>query len=261
MKKKFSTRVLAEIAIFAAIGFALDVLQGGIFKGVWPNGGSVGFAMVPVFVIAYRRGLIPGLLCGLILSLVQMLGGIYVLPAASFDNKFMQAMGPFFQVMLDYVLAYFVVGFAGAFSGLYKKSENMKLKLVWISIGVIVGGLLKYACHVASGYFWLDPKINFWGVNGGTMLYSFIYNLYAVFNIFVCLPIMILIARFYPKFLNPDDLTPVEPKVILTEKESMFTDEDETLDLDDSNKKEEAEAAESKESEATELEEENNDER
>ncbi len=202
MKEKFSVRVLAEIAIFAAIGFALDALQGGIFKGVWPNGGSIGFAMIPVFIIAYRRGLVPGLLCGLVLSLVQMLGGIYVLPAASFDNKFMQAMGPFIQVMLDYVLAYFVVGFAGAFAGLYKKSQSMGAKILWISVGVVVGGLLKYACHVASGYFWLDDSITFWGVNGGTMIYSFIYNLYAVFNIFLCLPVMILIARFYPRILD-----------------------------------------------------------
>ena len=202
MKEKFSVKVLAEIAIFAAIGFALDMLQSGIFKGVWMNGGSVGIAMLPVFIIAYRRGLIPGLLCGLVLSVVQMLGGIYVLPAASFDNKFMQVMGPFIQVMLDYVLAYTVVGFAGAFSGMYKNGKSQGVKLVAISLGVIVGGLLKYACHVASGYFWLDPKINFWGVNGGTMIYSFVYNLYAVFNIFICLPIMILIAKVYPRFLN-----------------------------------------------------------
>ncbi len=221
MKEKFSTRVLAEIAIFAAIGFALDALQSGIFRGVWVNGGSVGIAMIPVFIIAYRRGLVPGLLCGLILSLVQMLGGIYIMNAATFDNKFIQVMGPFIQVMLDYVLAYFLVGFAGAFSGLYKNAESMKMKILWISVGVIVGGLLKYACHVAAGYFWLYPGGDaFWGAATDTMAYSFVYNLYAVFNIFICLPIMILIARFYPKFLNPDyaekkdeELEEVEDKV------------------------------------------------
>lgn len=202
MKEKFSVRVLAEIAIFAAIGFALDALQGGIFKGVWVNGGSVGFAMVPIFIIAYRRGLVPGLLCGLVISIVQMLGGIYVINAHSFESKFLQTMGPFIQVMLDYVLAYFVVGFAGAFAGLYKKSNNTKAKILWMSLGVVLGGLLKYACHVASGYFWLDDSISFWGVNGGTMIYSFIYNLYAVFNIALCLPIMILIVRFYPGILD-----------------------------------------------------------
>lgn len=30
-KKKFTTKVLAEVAIFAALAFALDALQGGIF--------------------------------------------------------------------------------------------------------------------------------------------------------------------------------------------------------------------------------------
>ena len=86
MKRKFSTRVLAEVAIFAALAFALDALQGGIFRGVFASGGSIGFAMVPVFLISYRRGLWPGIICGLILSLVQMLGGIYVINASSFEN-------------------------------------------------------------------------------------------------------------------------------------------------------------------------------
>ena len=229
MKEKFSVKVLAEIAIFAAIGFALDVLQGGIFKGVWINGGSVGFAMVPVFIIAYRRGLLPGILCGLVLSVVQMLEGIYVIPAATFDNKFMQVMGPFIQVMLDYVLAYTVVGVAGAFSGLYKNSKSMKKKIIWITVGVVIGGLLKYACHVGAGYFWLDPSPEakpFWGVSNGTMTFSFVYNLYAVINIFICLPIMILIAKFYPRFLNPNYVD--EDKEITEEtKESELNNNEE----------------------------------
>ena len=31
-ERKFSTRVLAEVAIFAALAFALDALQGGILE-------------------------------------------------------------------------------------------------------------------------------------------------------------------------------------------------------------------------------------
>ena len=102
MKTKFSTKVIVEIAIFAAIAVALDFIQGAFFKGIWANGGSLGIAMVPIFIICYRRGLIPGLLCGLIVSIVQMLGGIYAVQGQTFDNGFLRAMGPFIQIMLDF---------------------------------------------------------------------------------------------------------------------------------------------------------------
>ena len=139
MEKKFSTRVIVEIAIFAAIAVSLDFIQGSFFKGIWANGGSLGIAMVPIFIIAYRRGLLSGLLCGLIVSIFQMLGGIYVIQGSTFDNAFMQAMGPFIQIMLDYVLAYTVVGFAGAFAGLYAKGKDLKTKikfLLWFDFSI-----------------------------------------------------------------------------------------------------------------------------
>ena len=202
MKKRiFSTRVLAEVAIFAALAFALDALQGGIFKGVFINGGSIGFAMIPIFIISYRRGLLPGILCGFILSLVQMLGGIYIIQGKTLDGAFMQAAGPFIQVMLDYVLAYTVVGFAGVFMSSYQKSNNFKSKLIWITLGCILGGLLKYASHTLAGlWFWPGEM---WGVGGAA--YSFLYNgLYCIPNIIISILIMIIIAKAYPSFLSPD---------------------------------------------------------
>lgn len=97
-KNKLSVRVAAEIAIFAALAFAFDAIQGGIFKGVFASGGSIGFGMLPILVIAYRRGLLPGIICGFIVSIIQMLGGIYVINGSSFDNSFLQVMGPFLQI-------------------------------------------------------------------------------------------------------------------------------------------------------------------
>lgn len=201
--KNFSIKVLCEIAIFAAIGFVLDILQGGIWKGAFVNGGSIGIAMVPIFVISYRRGLVPGILCGLLLSLVQMLGGIYVINGAT---GWRSTIGPFLQIMLDYILAYTIVGVAGAFSGMYKKG-NGKTKYVAIVLGCVIGGLLKYFSHVLSGgLFWLgDGSYKFLGVADSSWLYSFVYNgAFSIPNIIICLIVMIIIAKFYPVFLDAD---------------------------------------------------------
>lgn len=199
--KNFSVKVLCEIAIFAAIGFVLDILQGGIWKGAFANGGSIGFAMVPIFIISYRRGLVPGLICGLLLSLVQMLGGIYVINGSSMEG-WKQTFGPFLQIMLDYVLAYTVVGFAGAFSGAYKKANSFKKQVLFLILGCVLGGMLKYFSHAFAGIFFWPGKM--WGITGA--MYSWLYNgLYMIPNIIVCTGIMILIAKVYPIFLNPDE--------------------------------------------------------
>ena len=200
--KQISTRVLAEIALFAALAFALDALQGGIFKGIFVNGGSIGFAMVPIFIISYRRGLIPGILCGLILSIIQMLGGVYIIQGKTLNGAFWQAIGPFVQVMLDYVLAYTIVGFTGLFAKKFKNSSTKNSKLLWIIIGCIIGGLLKYTCHTLAGIFFWPGEL--WGIGG--IAYSFLYNgLYCIPNIIISTILMVLIAKIYPQFLNDNN--------------------------------------------------------
>ncbi|MDE7105959.1 MAG: energy-coupled thiamine transporter ThiT [Anaeroplasmataceae bacterium] len=224
-KQKFSTRVLAEVAIFAALAFALDALQGGIWRGVFFNGGSIGLAMVPIFLIGYRRGLLPGVLCGLIVSLVQMLGGIYVINAGTKWGP-LSFLRPFVQVMLDYVLAYTVVGLCGAFSGLYASSEKRSHKILWMVVGCTVAGLLKYACHVvAGGEFWLPDSIEdtagFWyhSVNWD---YSFVYNgTYCIPNIIICTAIMVVLVRFYPQFIEVSDKKIVKEDVEVVEDETV----------------------------------------
>lgn len=208
-KNKLSVRVAAEIAIFAALDFAFDAIQGGIFKGVFASGGSIGFGMLPILVIAYRRGLLPGIICGFIVSIIQMLGGIYVINGSSFDNSFLQVMGPFLQIMLDYVLAYTVVGFAGVFSKTFKNTDSKGKKVCYVILGSAFGGLLKYACHViAGGVFWLNQGSSFWGINDDSWLYSFIYNgAYCIPNIIICGAVMVIFALYYDKLLFPNDIS------------------------------------------------------
>lgn len=203
-KNKFSIRVLAEIAIFAAIAFVLDALQGGLAKVMTPflvNGGSIGIAMVPIIIISYRRGLLPGILCGFIVSFVQMLGGVYAVNGATLNGAFLQAVGPFIQIMLDYVLAYTLCGFAGAFAGMYHKSTTLKKKMIWIISGTALAGLLKYACHVLAGLLFWPGEI--WGISGSA--YAFAYNgVFCIPNIILSIIIMVIITRFYPTFIEQD---------------------------------------------------------
>lgn len=222
-KQKFSTRVLAEVAIFAALAFALDALQGGIWRGVFASGGSIGLAMVPIFLIGYRRGLLPGVLCGLIVSLVQMLGGIYVINATTFENAFLRIMGPFLQVMLDYVLAYTVVGLAGAFAHFYASSEKRSKKILWMIVGCTVAGLLKYTCHVvAGGVFWLNQGSSFMNIADTSWVYSFIYNgAYSIPNIIICTAVMVVLVRFYPQFIEVSEKVAVKQEVEVIENEAV----------------------------------------
>ena len=218
-QKNISTKILAEIAIFAALGLVLDLLSSGIFKGVWVNGGSISIAMIPVFIICYRRGLLPGLLCGFILSIIQLVQAPYVISGANYSGA-MKVLAPFFQVMLDYVLGYTVCGFAGLFSKPYKNAETKKQKLIWIIIGCMIGGLLKFLVHFIAGWlFWLgDGSAGFMGVDNSTWVYSFIYNgTNCIPNAIICTLLMMLLASKYEFFLIPKD----EYRRDITEKRTV----------------------------------------
>lgn len=168
MKKRiFTTKVIAEVAILSALAFALDCLQGGYSRGLFENGGSIGIAMVPILVICYRHGFLPGLLSGFIVSFLQFLGGIYAI-ADTWYNMLL-------QVSLDYILAYPLVSFAGLFANKFKSAPSNKERLNYLVLGTTVGGLLKLLSHYLAGIiFWASscPE-NF---PGGPKFYSFVYN-------------------------------------------------------------------------------------
>lgn len=156
---------LCEIGIFAALGFVIDELQGILFKGVFPNGGSIGFAMIAVLIIGYRRGLWPALLTGLIIGLFDIATSAYIIHPM--------------QLMLDYILPYTLVGVAGIFKLFFDRNETKGLKIVWLIVGSAVGGLLKFLSHYLAGvFFWADPSAFAWGLgNMNAYLYCFIYNI------------------------------------------------------------------------------------
>ncbi len=212
-RKTWNVKTIAEIAIFSALGYVLDLLAGIYSSPIFPNGGSLGVAMVCVFIISYRRGFLPGLITGLIMGLLDIADGFYVVSGASWYMTFI-------QVALDYWIAYPLVSLAGIFTRLIKKnSANSKAMYLYIILGCIVGGLAKYMSHVLSGaIFWGSDASSFaWsfkdsGINAWA--YSFIYNLaYMGPDIVLSTIVTCVLIKAWPKMLFPEDKT-VEEKEI-----------------------------------------------
>lgn len=117
------TKQLTEIAVCVA----LSVICG--FIKIWemPQGGSVSLTMVPILYISYRRGVGAGMITGGIYGLLAVLvSGIIYHPLS---------------VLLDYILAYGIIGI----SGLFGKGIR------GIISGSLVGVTGRFICSWISG--------------------------------------------------------------------------------------------------------------
>ncbi|MCP3026343.1 energy-coupled thiamine transporter ThiT [Halobacillus sp. A5] len=161
---------LVEAAIFSALAILLDVLPFLSFK-LWAQGGSVSFAMVPVFIMAFRWGIKGGITTGLLLGFYQLLLGAYIVTPV--------------QTFLDYIVAFGVIGLSGIFAQQVWKAaaarENKQI-VGWIVAGVFIGSALRFISHFVAGiafYGSLAPEgTPVWlyslTYNGGYMLPTFI---------------------------------------------------------------------------------------
>lgn len=104
------TRTLVECALMIAVGTVLAQIK--IFE--MPFGGSVTLvSMLPFILVSFRHGVKWGLATGFVNSLLQMLLGFYAPPAgtvAAFVGV----------VLLDYVLAFTLLGLAGVIAKPFK---------------------------------------------------------------------------------------------------------------------------------------------
>lgn len=200
MKNNSIVRTIAEVGIFAAIGFVLDELQGIAFGSIFTAGGSIGFAMVAVLIIAYRRGVLPAIGVGLIMGLLDLLTKSYLIS--------------FWQVLLDYILPYALVGVAGAFKPWFDKTENSKNKILILCLGTLVGGLLKFISHFIVGVLIWAPMGYDWPIPNEA-LYSFAYNIaFTGPSIILSLVILIVLYKRAPKVI----CVPVDKQEFIPQK-------------------------------------------
>ncbi|AUD13357.1 MULTISPECIES: energy-coupled thiamine transporter ThiT [unclassified Planococcus (in: firmicutes)] len=183
--------LMVEIAIFAALGFVLDFIA---FR--MPQGGSVSLVMIPIVLMAFRRGVAAGVVTGLLVGLLQIVTGFISVAPLSFGFVVM-------QVILDYLLAYGVVGLAGMMRGRYLEAVEAKKTgkiIVMVALGVLIGSFLRYVIHVITG-------ILFFGMfaDGNVFIYSAVYN--ATYMIPVAIVAAIVCSLLFitaPRLTQPD---------------------------------------------------------
>ena len=152
-KTVWSTKMLALGAVCMALSNVLSMIK--LFD--MPQGGSVTPAsMLPLMLFAYVYGVGPGMTVGAVYGVMQFIIEPYFLSVP--------------QMLLDYPIAFAMVGLAGLFS----KNENRALGL---SLGVVLGSLGRFVAAVLSGAVFFaeyagdqNPWVYSIGYNGAYML-------------------------------------------------------------------------------------------
>ena len=129
------TRKLTESAVFIALGTILSILKIDL-----PFGGGVTIAsMLPLVLISHRWGWKWGVLTAFVYSVIQMFLG---LDNVGYATSFVMALGIIF---LDYIIAYTVIGFSGAFDRPLGKTRAS------MAVGIAVTFVLRFCCHLLTG--------------------------------------------------------------------------------------------------------------
>lgn len=168
MKMKKKTKYLVLGGVLVALSTVLSFIK--VFE--LPQGGSItACSMLPVMLFAYLCGTKWGLAAGFTHSVLQLLFGLNALKGISPGA----VVG---SVLLDYLLAFTVLGLAGILK--HKISHDG----LAFTLGCLIAGLLRYLCSFLSGWIlWgayadanFSPMLA--GLSGNTLacLYSLVYN-------------------------------------------------------------------------------------
>lgn len=196
------TRVLVEGALMVALSTVLSMIQ----IPLMAHGGSITlFSMVPIIMMGYRHGVKWGVFTAFVNSLIQLMQGINNL---AYCQTLTAQAG---CVLLDYILAFTVLGTVAAFEGMFND------RTAGIGVSAFVVCLLRYLCSFLSGYVvWKDyeyafswmSEINFPGisdmsVDGLCWLYSALYNAtYMIPEAILTTIMAVLLYKIAPKLFE-----------------------------------------------------------
>ena len=196
MKMTFKTQRLTTSAIMLAIATVLAVVCEMIpFLNLPFGGGFTVASMLPIVLVAYMYGIGWGFFTAFTYSCIQVLISLIMgkTVLALFTPSSDEYMGSIWIaiaiILIDYVLAYTVLGSGGIFR------KVVKNKTAALALGVVLALSLRYLCHIASGYIfygawaeWFFSQEGFYAIGekilgwlGGhpkvlSLVYSVFYN-------------------------------------------------------------------------------------
>ena len=186
MRKNNTLRPLCECAVFTAMALALSYIKiptGMAFGGF---GGSIDLVMLPLILCAIRWGSLWGLGSGLVFGTLKFFfaGG----SAISWPS-----------MLLDYSLAYMMVGLAGVLKG--------RSSMSWAA--ALIGCFGRFVIHFISGVtIYAEYVSPIFGWDGkSSAIYSVLYNgSYMLPNTVIAVLAIALLQKPLGKFLRREDL-------------------------------------------------------
>ncbi len=201
MKNTMKQRILCitEGAVIIALAYVIELLCVWLneitgVSALLPFGGTITISMLPIAYYSYRRGVAWGLGVGFVYSLLQMVLGFYVPPANTWWALVL-------CVLLDYLLAFTVVGSASLFAKPFGKH-----RLAGYCTGAVAVCLIRFVSSFFSG-------VILWGSYGPEGMNVWVYSL--IYNVSYMLPTTILTGVFAVivcAALDPKTLRPMKKK-------------------------------------------------
>lgn len=208
MRKNPNRTEAAKRLALSGILIAMAIILSFIKVFEWPFGGSItACSMLPIAIAGYMYGAKWGFTVGVVDGVLQAILGATM--SSAFAGQSAGAAAAI--ILLDYLLAFGVLGFSGMFKG---KIFNHTAAF---ALGTFVAVFLRFVCHVVSGWIFFGSYAEWFFseafVNDfGTMLlntlppqklalvYSLIYNaFYMVPEMFItAIPAALIISLVPP---------------------------------------------------------------
>ena len=215
MKRTEQTKRLTTSAVMLALAMVLAMVCALIpFLNLPFGGGFTVASMLPVVIISYMYGMKWGFFSAAIYSVIQIVMDLYLGKGSTIMALFMPNSEDFMGfgaavaiLIIDYLVAYTLLGFGGAFR------KVIKNKALALTLGVVLALALRYIAHIVSGYIfygawaeWFFSQENFYAIGGWILehfsgnalavIYSIFYNgLYMIPEIVITAVAALIVGR------------------------------------------------------------------